>query len=448
MHWTAAEHGIRSACARLAAWAAWLPNGTAAGPPLARLAAMLYLAGLAILAMTAWHDPAAAASGLMGALPGWHLAFLMATGTGVAVLTLTRPETGAGEPPESERSTTSTAGLSELMAQMSHELRTPLNAVIGFSELMLHELHGPLGNARYQEYAHHISESGGRLLKSSEEALAVTEAMTALMADRGGARRERRIAATLLRDAWREATSTIARARRRVWFSPPAPPATSRASSARPCRRSSTSSCEALGRGPADGAVTVTGRRQGGRRSLEIAVETGVRSARELTLAPACASSSPACCSRCRARPSSARRAARPGWPGSSSRAGGSASALYFAGWTGSPACWSGSSSRLRPGGRRCSRQSGKACRSSRRQAVGDLDEEVLHRGPGAVLRLGLPRLGGEELRAVERLGDERLDGLLARGAHLAPEGPDVAALLARSDPRCCLRRSGGSVLA
>ena len=51
------------------------------------------------------------------------------------------------------------------MAQMSHELRTPLNAVIGFSDVMLRELHGPLGNARYQEYAHHISESGGRLLE-------------------------------------------------------------------------------------------------------------------------------------------------------------------------------------------------------------------------------------------------------------------------------------------
>ena len=61
MRWTAAEHSIRGARARLAAWAAWLPSGTAAGPPLARLAAVLYLAGLAILVMTAWHDPAAAA---------------------------------------------------------------------------------------------------------------------------------------------------------------------------------------------------------------------------------------------------------------------------------------------------------------------------------------------------------------------------------------------------
>src|SRR5262249_51517473 len=107
----------------------------------------------------------------------------------------------------------SAAGLDELMAQLSHELRTPLNAVIGFSELMVRELHGPLGNVRYQQYAHHISESGGRLLRSSEESLSVTEAMTALMADRRGARRERRIVATLVRDAWRPVASANATAR-------------------------------------------------------------------------------------------------------------------------------------------------------------------------------------------------------------------------------------------
>ena len=155
------------------------------------------------------------------------------------------------------------------MAQMSHELRTPLNAVIGFSELMLRELHGPLGNARYQEYAHHISESGGRLLKSSAEALAVTEAMTALMADRAGARRERRVAATLLRDAWREATSDLGGETPRLVL-------TTCTTCDFTCERRPTLQAlehlfrEALGRSPADGTVTVTGRRQAGRRSVEI----------------------------------------------------------------------------------------------------------------------------------------------------------------------------------
>ena len=64
-------------------------------------------------------------------------------------------------------------------------------------------------------------------------------------------------------------------------------------------------------------------------------------------------------------------------------------------------------------------------------QAVGDLDVKVLHRGARAVLDLGLSRLGGDEPVAVERLGNESLDGLLAGGAHLAAERPDVVALVA-----------------
>ena len=35
---------------------------------------------------------------------------------------------------------------SEFLATMSHELRTPLNAIIGFSDIMVNEMMGPLGN--------------------------------------------------------------------------------------------------------------------------------------------------------------------------------------------------------------------------------------------------------------------------------------------------------------
>ena len=90
----------------------------------------------------------------------------------------------------------------QLLAQMHNELRTPLNAMIGFSEVMLRELHGPLGHARYQEYAAHISESGGRLLKASEDALAVAATMSALVGDRRALRRERLSAGELVREAW------------------------------------------------------------------------------------------------------------------------------------------------------------------------------------------------------------------------------------------------------
>jgi two-component system cell cycle sensor histidine kinase PleC len=65
------------------------------------------------------------------------------------------------------------------MAQLGHEFRTPLNAVIGFADIMQRQLLGPLGNQRYQDYVRHIGESGGQLLKSAEDALAITNLMGA-----------------------------------------------------------------------------------------------------------------------------------------------------------------------------------------------------------------------------------------------------------------------------
>jgi PAS domain S-box-containing protein len=53
---------------------------------------------------------------------------------------------------------------SAFLANMSHELRTPLNAVIGFSEVMMREVFGPLGLPRYRDYARDIHRSGTHLL--------------------------------------------------------------------------------------------------------------------------------------------------------------------------------------------------------------------------------------------------------------------------------------------
>jgi two-component system cell cycle sensor histidine kinase PleC len=53
---------------------------------------------------------------------------------------------------------------SEFLANMSHELRTPLNAINGFSEVMMAELFGPLGDRRYAEYVRDIHASGEHLL--------------------------------------------------------------------------------------------------------------------------------------------------------------------------------------------------------------------------------------------------------------------------------------------
>jgi two-component system cell cycle sensor histidine kinase PleC len=52
----------------------------------------------------------------------------------------------------------------EFLANMSHELRTPLNAINGFSEIMMGEMYGPLGDDRYKEYAGDIHASGQHLL--------------------------------------------------------------------------------------------------------------------------------------------------------------------------------------------------------------------------------------------------------------------------------------------
>jgi PAS domain S-box-containing protein len=53
---------------------------------------------------------------------------------------------------------------SSFLASMSHELRTPLNAIIGFSEVMVSQLLGPIGNAHYHEYVADIHASGVHLL--------------------------------------------------------------------------------------------------------------------------------------------------------------------------------------------------------------------------------------------------------------------------------------------
>ena len=53
---------------------------------------------------------------------------------------------------------------SEFLAKISHEIRTPLNAIIGFSEVMMTEQFGPIGNERYREYMKDIHASGEHLV--------------------------------------------------------------------------------------------------------------------------------------------------------------------------------------------------------------------------------------------------------------------------------------------
>jgi PAS domain S-box-containing protein len=52
----------------------------------------------------------------------------------------------------------------DVLARISHEVRTPLNAIIGFSEVMIAERFGTLGNERYLEYMKDIRASGERVI--------------------------------------------------------------------------------------------------------------------------------------------------------------------------------------------------------------------------------------------------------------------------------------------
>ena len=56
------------------------------------------------------------------------------------------------------------AAKSRFLAQMSHELRTPLNSIIGFSEVLLDALVGPL-TEKQAEYIHNVNASGHHLLE-------------------------------------------------------------------------------------------------------------------------------------------------------------------------------------------------------------------------------------------------------------------------------------------
>ncbi len=63
------------------------------------------------------------------------------------------------------------------LARLGHEVRTPLGAAIAYAEVLKEEHFGPLGNARYREYARTIYDS-------ARHALGVIDGM--LAGDRGG----------------------------------------------------------------------------------------------------------------------------------------------------------------------------------------------------------------------------------------------------------------------
>ena len=59
------------------------------------------------------------------------------------------------------------------VSRIGHDLRTALNAIMGYSEVMTHRMHGPLGHPKYDEYVVYMRTSGAALLRVSNEVLAL-----------------------------------------------------------------------------------------------------------------------------------------------------------------------------------------------------------------------------------------------------------------------------------
>jgi PAS domain S-box-containing protein len=64
---------------------------------------------------------------------------------------------------------------SDFLARISHEIRTPLNAIIGFSELMIDERFGAIGNDRYRDYLIDINRSGNHVLDLVNDLLDISK---------------------------------------------------------------------------------------------------------------------------------------------------------------------------------------------------------------------------------------------------------------------------------
>ncbi|MCG8442449.1 MAG: response regulator [Caulobacterales bacterium] len=58
-----------------------------------------------------------------------------------------------------------------LFAIVRHELQTPMNHVVGFSQLCVDEIHGPLGDEQYREYVGHVLSSGLALSRKLDRML-------------------------------------------------------------------------------------------------------------------------------------------------------------------------------------------------------------------------------------------------------------------------------------
>jgi PAS domain S-box-containing protein len=63
------------------------------------------------------------------------------------------------------------AAKTDFLAQVSHEIRTPLHAILGFTEVMMEERFGPIGNERYKDYLKDIHASGVHVMSLADDLL-------------------------------------------------------------------------------------------------------------------------------------------------------------------------------------------------------------------------------------------------------------------------------------
>jgi signal transduction histidine kinase/ABC-type amino acid transport substrate-binding protein len=66
------------------------------------------------------------------------------------------------------------AAKTRFLATMSHELRTPLNAILGFSDIMVNQVFGPLENGHYRQYAQDIHDTGQGLMTLINDLMDIT----------------------------------------------------------------------------------------------------------------------------------------------------------------------------------------------------------------------------------------------------------------------------------
>ncbi|MCK1398826.1 PAS domain S-box protein [Bradyrhizobium sp. 4] len=92
---------------------------------------------------------------------------------------LSHSKQGESELTQARRLVEGTANAkADMLARISHEIRTPLNAIIGFSEVMISERFGTLGNERYGEYMKDIRASGERVIAIIDDLLELSRIET------------------------------------------------------------------------------------------------------------------------------------------------------------------------------------------------------------------------------------------------------------------------------